>query len=133
MTRRLLALLALVAAVALALPSRAKVLGPFTKRLLRSAVAPLVPDEIVRGRKRGFSIPAAAWLRGELEPFAREVLAPETVRRQGVFNPQAVTAVLDAHVARRDDLSRQIWGLLTFTLWHDRWLGARSAAPERQA
>ena len=46
---------------------------------------------IVRGRKRGFSIPAAAWLRGDLEPFARETLSPDTLRRQGFFQPEAVT------------------------------------------
>ena len=47
------------------------------KRLLRKAVEPLLPREVVHGPKRGFSIPAAAWLRGELEPFARETLSPE--------------------------------------------------------
>ena len=66
--------------------------------------APLLPREIVHGRKRGFSIPAAAWLRGELEPFARETLSPETLRRQGYFEPAAVTRVLDDHVAGREDL-----------------------------
>ena len=48
--------------------------------------------EVVHGRKRGFSIPAAAWLRGELEPFARETLSPETLRRQGYLRPEAVDA-----------------------------------------
>ena len=72
------------------------------------------------GRKRGFSIPAAAWLRGELEPFARETLSRGVLRRQGFFNPEAVERVLDDHVAGRDDLSRQLWGLLAFTLWHER-------------
>ena len=48
--------------------------GLAKKRLLRKAVEPLLPREVVHGRKRGFSIPAAAWLRGELEPFARETL-----------------------------------------------------------
>jgi asparagine synthase (glutamine-hydrolysing) len=74
----------------------------------------------VNGRKRGFSIPAAAWLRGELAPFARETLSAETLRRQGYLRPEAVTRVLDDHVAGREDLSRQIWGLLAFTLWYER-------------
>jgi asparagine synthase (glutamine-hydrolysing) len=73
----------------------------------------------VHGRKRGFSIPAAAWLRGELEPFARETLAPEVLRRQGYLRPEAVTAVLDRHVSGGEDLSRQLWCLLAFTLWHE--------------
>ena len=88
--------------------------------LLRRAAAPLLPRKIVYGRKRGFSIPAAAWLRGELEPFARETLSAENVRRQGFFRPEAVQRVLDDHVAGREDLSRQLWGLLAFTLWYER-------------
>jgi asparagine synthase (glutamine-hydrolysing) len=106
-----------VAELALALPSRHKVLGLSTKRLLRRAVAPLVPDAIVRGRKRGFSIPAAAWLRGPLLPFAREVLAPDALRAGGVFEPAVVGRLLDRHAAGREDLSRQLWGLMSFTLW----------------
>ncbi len=116
-----------VAELALALPARMKVRGLSKKRLLRRAVAPLVPREIVHGRKQGFSIPAGAWLRGELAPLAREVLAPDVVRAQGCLRPEAVTAVLDRHLAGTEDLSRQLWGLLTFTLWNQR-RAARPAA-----
>ena len=116
-----------VAELALALETRQKVRGFSKKRLLRKAVEPMLPREIIRGRKRGFSIPVAAWLRGDLEQFARDVLSPETVERQGYLSPEAVTGVLDAHVSGKDDLSRQIWGLLSFTLWFDRY--AREHAP----
>src|SRR5207249_1892935 len=106
--------------LALALPRRHKVHGLSKKVLLRKAAAPLLPREIVRGKKRGFSIPAAAWLRGELEPFARETLSPDVLRRQGFFRPDVVGRLLDDHVAGRQDRSRQLWGLLAFTLWHER-------------
>jgi asparagine synthase (glutamine-hydrolysing) len=112
--------------LALSLPSGQKVRGFAKKRLLRKAVSPLLPRSIVRGRKRGFSIPLAAWLRGELEPFARQILDPATLQRQGYLRPQPVQDLLDAHVARREDLSRQIWGLMTLTLWADEY-----AAPAR--
>jgi asparagine synthase (glutamine-hydrolysing) len=108
-----------VAALALALPRTLKVRGWAKKRLLRRAVEPLLPRQIARGRKRGFSIPAAAWLRGPLLPFAREVLSAERLRAQGVFAPAAVERVLGAHAAGREDLSRQLWGLMTFSLWMD--------------
>jgi asparagine synthase (glutamine-hydrolysing) len=108
-----------VAELALALPTKLKVRGLAKKRLLRRAAAALVPPEILKARKRGFSIPAAAWLRGELEPMARELLAPERTRAQGFFDPATVTALLDDHVARREDYSRQLWGLMSFTLWAD--------------
>jgi asparagine synthase (glutamine-hydrolysing) len=96
-----------------------KVRGFQKKRLLRKAVEPLLPREVVHGKKRGFSIPAAAWLRGDLEPFARLTLAPDTLRRQGFLQPEAVTKVIDEHVAGADR-SRQLWGLLSFTLWYER-------------
>jgi asparagine synthase (glutamine-hydrolysing) len=110
-----------VAELALALETRQKVRGLSKKRLLRRAVEPLLPREITRGRKQGFSIPVAAWLRGDLEPFARDVLSPAAIERQGCLRPEAVTRVLDEHVSGKEDLSRQIWGLLSFTLWFDRY------------
>jgi asparagine synthase (glutamine-hydrolysing) len=109
----------LVTNFAFSLPASQKVRRFEKKRLLRRALEPLLPHEVVHGRKRGFSIPAAAWLRGALTPFARETLSAATLRRQGVLDPQAVTQVLDDHVAGREDLSRQVWGLLAFTLWYE--------------
>ena len=109
-----------VTAFAFGLPTRHKVRHLGKKLLLRKAVEPLLPRSVVHGRKRGFSIPAAAWLRGELLPFARETLSAATLRRQGFFRPEAVERLIDAHVGRREDLSRQLWGLIAFTLWHER-------------
>jgi asparagine synthase (glutamine-hydrolysing) len=114
---------------ALALSSRHKVRGFRKKVLLRKAVAPLIPAPLLRRRKRGFSIPAAAWLRGELEPFARETLSAATIRRQGYFDPAAVTGILDDHVSGKEDLSRQLWGLLAFTLWHERHVESAPREP----
>jgi asparagine synthase (glutamine-hydrolysing) len=107
----------IVAGFALSLPTDLKVRGLQKKRILRRAAAPLLPRSLLYRRKRGFSIPAASWLRGELEPLAREVLSPDQVRRHGYFRPETVTRLLDDHVAGREDFSRQLWGLLSFTLW----------------
>jgi asparagine synthase (glutamine-hydrolysing) len=105
----------------MALPTRHKVRGLAKKRLLRRALAPLLPRDVVRGRKQGFSIPLAAWLRGPLRDYAREVLAPETLARQGCLDPVAVAGVLDRHISGGEDLSRQIWGLMALTMWFDRY------------
>jgi asparagine synthase (glutamine-hydrolysing) len=108
-----------VAELALALPAHQKVRLLAKKRLLRRAAAGLVPRAIVHGPKRGFSIPAAAWLRGELRPFARDLLSPEALRRDGFFRPEAVTRLLDEHQSGREDRSRPLWGLLCFQLWRE--------------
>jgi asparagine synthase (glutamine-hydrolysing) len=104
-----------VAELALALPRSAKVRGLQKKRLLRAAVEPLLPNEVIHGRKRGFSIPAAAWLRGSLEPFAREVLSAAELVDRG-----AALRLLDEHAGRREDHSRALWGLLCLELWRAR-------------
>jgi asparagine synthase (glutamine-hydrolysing) len=116
-----------VANFALALPTELKVRGLAKKWLLRRAVEPLLPRSVVHGRKRGFSIPAAAWLRGPLLPFVRGTLSPENLRRQGLFEPSVVSKLLDNHAAGREDLSRQLWSLLIFTLWQEQVPAAKIA------
>jgi asparagine synthase (glutamine-hydrolysing) len=112
---------------ALALPAGLKVSGFAKKRLLKRAAEPLLPNDILRGRKRGFSIPAAAWFRGELQPFVRELLSVERLREQGFFEPETVQALIDRHVSGREDLSRHLWGLTMFSLWHDAYVATRPA------
>jgi asparagine synthase (glutamine-hydrolysing) len=107
-----------VASFAFALPRRLRLTLTQKKVLLRAALAPLVPKPILEGRKRGFSIPAGAWLRGELAELVHDVLSPSTLQRQGFFAPPAVERIVATHLAGREDLSRQIWGLMSFTLWY---------------
>jgi len=98
------------------LPAEWKVRGVATKRVLRRAVADLVPRSTVRRVKRGLTVPLARWLAGPLLPFARETLArldPD------VFRPAAVRDLLDEHVARRRDNRRELWALIMLQLWAD--------------
>jgi asparagine synthase (glutamine-hydrolysing) len=107
----------LVADFAFALPRHHRVRWLSKKRLFRDAVAPLVPAEILSAKKRGFSAPIAAWLRGPMSSFAREILSSEMLRPQGYLDPAAAHRILDTHLSGGADLSRQIWGLLCLTLW----------------
>ena len=118
-----------VTELALALPRRLKVRGLPKKRLLRRAVAPLLPRADPPRPKRGFSIPAAAWLRGDLRPFARDVLSPDASRAQGLFGPEAVDA--PARRARRRQRRPQPpdLGPADVSLWLERY-GARRRRSE---
>lgn len=118
-----------VAELAFALPVNARVRGFETKRVLRAAAAPLIPPAIAHGPKRGFCAPVAAWLRGPLETLARDLLSPARIARQGLFEPAPVAALLERHLARREDLGRSLWALMAIGLWHDTW-GAAPARPE---
>lgn len=96
------------------LPAAVKLRGVVGKRVLRAAVAHVVPPAIRRRMKRGLTVPLAAWLAGPLRAFARDVLArldPRLVR------PEAVTALFAAHVERRRDNRRELWALVMLQLW----------------
>ena len=102
---------------AASLPPRLKAHRGERKIALRAALRGWVPDAVLDGPKRGFRLPIAAWLRGELGRHAREVLLdPHTVAR-GWFRESYVRTLLDRHTARREDHSQAIWTLLMLELW----------------
>jgi asparagine synthase (glutamine-hydrolysing) len=109
---------------ALSLPANAKVRLLSKKRLLRKAIRPYVPKAIVDGSKRGFSIPVSRWLRGDLVPMVRDILSPQALQQQGLFDATAVASIVDAHVNGTRDMGRQLWCLLMFSLWHERYATA---------
>jgi asparagine synthase (glutamine-hydrolysing) len=112
----------LVAELALSLPVHMKVRGLAKKRVLRQAAATLLPEEVLNGRKRGFVIPLAAWLRRDAASFARDVLSAGNLDRQGFFRADTVARMIEDHTSHRADHSRKIWALLAFSLWHDHYM-----------
>jgi asparagine synthase (glutamine-hydrolysing) len=102
---------------AASIPSREKGRLLRRKLLLRRAYRSRVPDSILDGAKMGFAVPLGAWFRGDLQPYAREVLLdPSTVSRDYV-REDTVRSILDSHAAGRGDRSLQIWALLMLELW----------------
>lgn len=99
------------------LPVSRKLHGFKRKWLLKKAFAELLPDEILYRNKRGFQIPVAQWLRGRMRPLMEDLLSESTLKAQGIFNYQAVRALMDEHVSGRADLRKPLWTLLVFQLW----------------
>jgi asparagine synthase (glutamine-hydrolysing) len=56
-------------------------------------------------------------------------LAPDRLRRQGIFRPEAVTALIEAHLSGRRDRRKQLWTLLAFQSWWSTWGQPRDTAP----
>lgn len=104
-----------------ALPHRYKLRGLQTKYILRRALRGLLPDRILLRGKKGFNIPVARWLTGELRDFTYDMLSPERLRREGFFEPETVRHLLDDHMTHKRDVRKHLWTLLTFELWLDRW------------
>ena len=103
---------------AAALPDRLKLRGFKTKWILREAVRPLLPPEILSRPKMGFPVPFGPWMRGPWNAVAREVLLDTRSRQRGIIEPAAVQQLLDSHAAGTANGSDAIWTLLNLELWY---------------
>ena len=102
----------------LALPSPAglKVRGFSTKAILKEAARGLVPDAVIRRRKRGLSVPVARWLNTGLRSLADRYLAAPRLF------PDAPTAhLLAEHRTGARNNARKLWPILMAELWAERW------------
>ncbi|MBS1220031.1 MAG: asnB, partial [Proteobacteria bacterium] len=87
--------------MAAAIPGELKVKGGRLKHLMKSALQPDLPDDLLHRAKRGFGTPMGAWLKKELLAVVRELLSPAVVRQRGLFRHEAVSALLADHEANR--------------------------------
>lgn len=99
------------------LPISFKLRGTTRKYLLKEAMAPILPKDILHRPKRGFLIPTAAWLRDQLRPLLEELLGESHLKRQGLFDPTATRRLVDAHVSGKQDYRKPLWTLLVLQLW----------------
>ena len=103
-------------------PVSAKARGVQRKRLLKLVARDHVPHEVIDRRKAGFSVPFPMWLRNELRPLARDLLAPDRVRRRGLFDAAAVGRLLERHERGEADHATIIYGLINLELWQQAYI-----------
>jgi asparagine synthase (glutamine-hydrolysing) len=99
------------------LPTRLLTRGFQTKALLKHALRPYVPKEVLYRRKVGFALPIGDWFRKSLKPLIADlVLAPEAKAR-GYFNVANMERFVREHFDGVRDRQKQLWALLNFELW----------------
>ncbi|HEY3181002.1 MAG TPA: XrtA/PEP-CTERM system amidotransferase [Casimicrobiaceae bacterium] len=96
------------------LPSSLKICGGEAKWLLKKAMEPRMPPDVLYRDKMGFAVPLARWFRGPLQTRVREVLQGDRLRASGIFDPVYLRNLLDAHQSGARDYSAPIWSLLMF-------------------
>ncbi|MGJ4946757.1 asparagine synthase (glutamine-hydrolyzing) [Bradyrhizobium sp. HKCCYLS20291] len=105
-------------------PPGMKVRAGRGKWLVRQLLYRHVPAHLIDRPKTGFSIPLDAWMRGPLKPWAADLLAPDRLRAQGLFNPTRVGQMWAEHLSGRRNHGYWLWNVLMAQAWHDEWCTA---------
>ena len=91
------------------------------KKVLRRVLDRSVPRALVERPKQGFGVPLAVWLRGALRPWAEALLHRERLQREGIFQPEIIRQKWDAHLAGQADWHDELWDILMFQAWLEKY------------
>ncbi len=103
--------------LALRLAPRTKIRGTTLKRVLREAVADLLPSDILRRGKRGFGVPLDRWFRDDLAGYVAATLGAPDARVKRHLAAAPVDALLARHARGHADHGQALWMLLTLELF----------------
>ena len=105
------------------LPASMKVRGQEGKFLLKKAMEPHLPSDILYRPKMGFAVPLARWFRGPLRQRVRDALLGDRLVATGYFDRAYLEQLVRQHEDERLDHSAPLWTLLMFQLWWERSVG----------
>ena len=104
-------------AYAAQLPPHLKARGMTLKRVLKRAVADLLPDGIVKRPKRGFGVPLDRWFREDLKAYVAGTLGSPDARVKQNLSPTAVDRILAEHASGTRNHGHALWTLLTLEVF----------------
>jgi asparagine synthase (glutamine-hydrolysing) len=109
------------------IPPEMKLKGLRKKHLLKTAVRPHLPREVINHRKQGFVGPMAMWLKKDLKPFVLETLNEKNLRKHDLLNSATVQRVLDEHFSGREIHDTLIWSMVIFQTWFNLYMEKNSS------
>ena len=114
--------------LAAAMPTAIKVRGGRLKHVLKESLGGLLPNDILDRKKRGFGTPMGAWLKKELAPLLRRLLAPDVVQSRGLFRQSVVDRLMADHDANRIDGTDALLAMMNLEIWSRIYLDRRAPA-----
>jgi asparagine synthase (glutamine-hydrolysing) len=98
------------------MPSSLKLRGRTGKYIMKKALQPILPSDILYRSKQGFAVPLDEWFRGELKDLASDYLFRSS---NGIFDPKFLQKIWHQHQSGRYDRSAHLWSVLMFRKWQE--------------
>jgi len=92
-----------------------------TKYLLKKAVEPILPHDIIYRKKQGFDAPIKEWLKNEWYDYIVMTFKQSSLTQQNILNLNFILKLVEQHRNSRYNHARQIFNLLNLVLWHKRF------------
>ena len=108
---------------AMSIPDDLKCRRGMGKYLLKKLLERYVPGSLIERPKMGFGVPIGRWFRRELKELLLDYVSPDCLKKEGRFDPLPVENKLKAHLAGTNDHQHQLWALLMWEMWRERWIG----------
>ena len=96
------------------LPTSLKLHGGVGKHVLKEALRPVLPEEVLFRKKMGFAVPIDVWFRGSLNERIGNALRAPHLRDSGIFDTQYLDRLLHEHSTGKRNHSAPLWSLLMF-------------------
>jgi asparagine synthase (glutamine-hydrolysing) len=106
------------------IPAMLKQRGTVGKWVLKKAMEPFLPMDIIYRPKTGFGGPLRRWMRGELRPLVADVLSHESLTRRGIFDPTAVHRLIQRNERGTIDAAYTLLSLMSVEIWCRKFIDA---------
>lgn len=104
-------------AFAAGLPTDYKQRGPVGKWILKKAMEPWLPHEVIHRPKTGFGVPLRRWMQHELRPLLDDTLSAASLKNRGIFDANEVARLLISDRRGAIDASYPLLATVCVELW----------------
>jgi len=87
------------------------------RAIYRSAVAPLLPEKILKRGKQGYSLPIKNWLREDLKDWMIGLFNESDLIREYLCR-EYIDRMIGEHMAMTHNHNHTLWALINLELWH---------------
>ncbi len=99
------------------IPLGLKQRGRTGKWILKKAMEPYLPRDVIYRPKSGFERHSAQWMRKELRPLMSDVLSSESLKRRGLFDPAGVQRLMAQNESGAVDAAYTLLSLMNIEIW----------------
>jgi asparagine synthase (glutamine-hydrolysing) len=104
------------------IPNKYKQRGTIGKWILKKAMEPYLPNDVIYRPKTGFGAPLRRWIKNDLRDMVGEILSKEHIETRGLFEYEKIQKLINDNDCGRRDSAYTIFSLLCIEIWCQKFI-----------